>query len=187
MRMFTEVGRRVGAHSTGVGNALLSLLPDEEIRALVARTGMSEVTPNTITDVERLLSQITRIRRDGRGRQAGTQARRAVRCRTGACRGVAVCDVGVGTGDPDDLRWRRGSDAMPGRRVRRPPRCVPSMRRPRPPPNPARCSARKSGPPETKEVLVKAAPRRVSVRFSSSARPKMIAATPASMSPPFLP
>src|SRR6478672_8977941 len=40
MRMFTEPGRRVPAHCTGVGKALLSQLSDEAVRELLARTGM---------------------------------------------------------------------------------------------------------------------------------------------------
>ena len=44
MRMFTEVGRRVLPHSTGVGKALLALLPQAEARALLARTGMPAAT-----------------------------------------------------------------------------------------------------------------------------------------------
>ena len=39
MRMFTEVGRRVLPHSTGVGKALLANTPPDEVRALLARTG----------------------------------------------------------------------------------------------------------------------------------------------------
>jgi len=76
---------------------------------------------------------------------------------------------------------------MPGRRVRRPPRCLPSPTD-APSSSPAQPSQvqrqKESSPPETKEVLVKAAPRRVSVRSSSSARPKMTAATPASLPAP---
>ncbi len=40
MRMFTEVGRRVPAHCTGVGKALLSQLGDDEVLDLLRRTGM---------------------------------------------------------------------------------------------------------------------------------------------------
>lgn len=41
MRMFTEVGRRVLPHSTGVGKALLAGFPADEVRALLARTGIA--------------------------------------------------------------------------------------------------------------------------------------------------
>jgi IclR family transcriptional regulator, acetate operon repressor len=65
MRMFTEVGRRVPAHCTGVGKALLAQLPPLEAQALLARAGMPAQTPHTITDPERLAQELERIRRQG--------------------------------------------------------------------------------------------------------------------------
>ncbi|NYI08363.1 IclR family transcriptional regulator [Allostreptomyces psammosilenae] len=65
MRMFTEVGRRVLPHSTGVGKALLAQLPVEEADAIIARTGMPPATPYTITDPESFREELARIR--GRG------------------------------------------------------------------------------------------------------------------------
>lgn len=73
MRMFTEVGRRVPAHCTGVGKALLSQLPDEQVRELLARTGMPVQTPHTITDSDVLLAELARIRRDGYALDEGEQ------------------------------------------------------------------------------------------------------------------
>ena len=40
MRMFTEVGRRVLPHCTGVGKALLAAMPHEEVARVLRRTGM---------------------------------------------------------------------------------------------------------------------------------------------------
>ncbi|GDY30627.1 IclR family transcriptional regulator [Gandjariella thermophila] len=65
MRMFTEVGRRVLPHGTGVGKAILSRLPVDDVRALLARTGMPAFTPNTITDPEELIRQLRRIAEQG--------------------------------------------------------------------------------------------------------------------------
>jgi len=65
MRMFTEVGRRVSAHSTGVGKALLSLLTDDQVLALLHRTGMPVRTEHTITDPAKLLGELDHIRRQG--------------------------------------------------------------------------------------------------------------------------
>lgn len=65
MRMFTEVGRRVQPHCTGVGKALLAQLPDQRVREILARTGMDAHTPNTFTDAEALLAELERIRRQG--------------------------------------------------------------------------------------------------------------------------
>ncbi|MGH3318581.1 MAG: IclR family transcriptional regulator [Streptosporangiaceae bacterium] len=65
MRMFTEVGRRVMPHCTGVGKALLSQLPDAEVRELLRRTGMPSQTPHTIADMDALLGELEHVR--GRG------------------------------------------------------------------------------------------------------------------------
>ncbi|MBU7600538.1 IclR family transcriptional regulator [Streptomyces sp. P38-E01] len=64
MRMFTEVGRRVLPHSTGVGKALMAHMPDVEVRALLARTGMPAATDRTLTTPEGFLGalEITRDR-----------------------------------------------------------------------------------------------------------------------------
>ena len=60
MRAFTEVGRRVYLHSTGVGKALLAQLDDDRISDLIGRTGLPAATPTTITDSAALLAQIAR-------------------------------------------------------------------------------------------------------------------------------
>jgi IclR family acetate operon transcriptional repressor len=65
MRMFTEVGRRVPVHCTGVGKALLAQLPPPDAHALLARTGLAAQTPHTITDPERLARELERIRVQG--------------------------------------------------------------------------------------------------------------------------
>jgi IclR family acetate operon transcriptional repressor len=65
MRMFTEVGRRVQPHCTGVGKALLSLLPEPTVRGILARTGMAAQTPRTITDADALVAELARIRERG--------------------------------------------------------------------------------------------------------------------------
>jgi IclR family transcriptional regulator, acetate operon repressor len=65
MRMFTEVGRRVLPHSTGVGKALLANTPDGEVRALLARTGMPAATEKTITTPDAFLAALAEVRRLG--------------------------------------------------------------------------------------------------------------------------
>ncbi len=65
MRMFTEVGRRVAAHSTGVGKALLSQLPDNQVLELLRRTGMPAMTPRTHTDPIAFLAELAEIREQG--------------------------------------------------------------------------------------------------------------------------
>ncbi|MEW2356574.1 IclR family transcriptional regulator [Spirillospora sp. NPDC029432] len=65
MRMFTEVGRRVRPHCTGVGKALLSQLPERRVREILGRTGMEPQTPNTFTDPDALVAELARIRERG--------------------------------------------------------------------------------------------------------------------------
>ena len=73
VRMFTEVGRRVYAHCTGVGKALLAELPDDDVRDLVGAAGMPATTEHTITDVDDLLEELGRIRQRGYAIDDGEQ------------------------------------------------------------------------------------------------------------------
>src|SRR5262245_43514083 len=62
MRMFTEVGRRVSAHCTAVGKAILGQLPPSTVHELVGRMDLSAYTPATITDPATLLAEFERVR-----------------------------------------------------------------------------------------------------------------------------
>ncbi|OBI53851.1 IclR family transcriptional regulator [Mycobacterium sp. E787] len=73
MRMFTEVGRRVYPHCTGVGKALLMQLPNDAVRALVSRTGMPAPTENSHTTPEELLADIELCRSRGYAVDEGEQ------------------------------------------------------------------------------------------------------------------
>ncbi|MSR99425.1 IclR family transcriptional regulator [Arthrobacter sp. BL-252-APC-1A] len=65
MRTFTEVGRRAHTHATGVGKAILAQLSDEQVRRVISRTGLPAATQASITDVEELLVDVSRIRQRG--------------------------------------------------------------------------------------------------------------------------
>lgn len=65
MRMFTEVGRRVSAHCTGVGKALLSQLSDQQVFELLGRTGMPAHTPHTFTEPSALVRELAVVRAQG--------------------------------------------------------------------------------------------------------------------------
>jgi IclR family transcriptional regulator, acetate operon repressor len=73
MRTFTEVGRRVLPHCTGVGKALLAQLDPAEAREIMARTGMPAQTPRTITDPARLLRELAHVRARGYAIDSGEQ------------------------------------------------------------------------------------------------------------------
>ena len=73
MRMFTEVGRRVQPHCTAVGKALLAATTDEEVRALLQRTGLPRHTAHTVTDPDEFLAQLGRVRDSGYAMDEGEQ------------------------------------------------------------------------------------------------------------------
>jgi IclR family transcriptional regulator, acetate operon repressor len=73
MRMFTEVGRRVPLHSTGVGKALLAQLPEAEAAAVLKSTGMATITDLTITEPEHLQNELVAGRALGYFVDAGEQ------------------------------------------------------------------------------------------------------------------
>jgi DNA-binding IclR family transcriptional regulator len=65
LRMPSQVGRRLPAHCTGVGKALIAFLPEEVVRSLVTRRGLASYTPNTITSVVRLEKELAIVRERG--------------------------------------------------------------------------------------------------------------------------
>ncbi|OYO11065.1 IclR family transcriptional regulator [Enemella evansiae] len=65
MRMFTEVGRRVAVHNTGVGKAMLAGLDDAAVLSLLHRTGMEQRTPRSHATPEALLADLAEIRARG--------------------------------------------------------------------------------------------------------------------------
>jgi IclR family acetate operon transcriptional repressor len=73
MRMFTEVGRRVLPHSTGVGKAVLAEMDPGEVRALVERTGMPARTEHTITTPDALAKELAATRKRGYALDEGEQ------------------------------------------------------------------------------------------------------------------
>lgn len=73
MRMFTEVGRRVDAHATAVGKAVMATMPHDEALQVLDRTGMAPQTERTITDIETMRSELARIREVGYALDDGEQ------------------------------------------------------------------------------------------------------------------
>ncbi|MDH6121085.1 IclR family transcriptional regulator [Kitasatospora sp. GAS204B] len=64
LRPFTRVGRRLPAHSTSHGKALLATYPDEQVRELLPAT-LAQLTEHTITDREQLIEELGRVRESG--------------------------------------------------------------------------------------------------------------------------
>jgi DNA-binding IclR family transcriptional regulator len=62
LRMPSQVGRRLPVHCTGIGKALIAFLPEEVLKGLVAKRGLQQFTPNTITDLPALAAELARVR-----------------------------------------------------------------------------------------------------------------------------
>jgi IclR family transcriptional regulator, acetate operon repressor len=88
VRMFTEVGRRVLPHTSGVGKVVLAFHPRPEVEALLARTGLPRRTSRTITDPARFLAELDAVARQGYAIDSGEEEV-GVRC-------LAVPVFGVG-------------------------------------------------------------------------------------------
>jgi IclR family acetate operon transcriptional repressor len=65
LRMFTQVGNRLPAYSTGSGKAMLAFLPTDVVSGILRRFGMPPRTRATITHPDRLLDELSRVRELG--------------------------------------------------------------------------------------------------------------------------
>ena len=64
LRMLTAIGRRLPAYATGVGKALLMGKSEAELRKLYP-SGLTALTPKTVTDISALYEQLSAAERDG--------------------------------------------------------------------------------------------------------------------------
>lgn len=62
-RMRSRVGLAIPMHCTAIGKSVLAHMPEPEVRALVARTGLPGMTRHTLTDLDRLLTELRAVRR----------------------------------------------------------------------------------------------------------------------------
>jgi IclR family acetate operon transcriptional repressor len=65
VRLFTEVGRAIPAHTSGSGKALLAWRAPADVAALFDGVALAPVTSRTLTSVEALEEDFARIRRRG--------------------------------------------------------------------------------------------------------------------------
>lgn len=65
IRAFFRPGTRSPFHASGVGKAILSHLPREQVERMVARTGLERFTPTTITTLDGLMADLSRSRARG--------------------------------------------------------------------------------------------------------------------------
>lgn len=103
VRMFTEVGRQVELHCTGVGKALLSQLDEARVRDIIRRVGLPGYTQHTHTTPAGLLRDLAEVR--ARGYAVDEQEQEE---------GVRCVAVPVG---PEPLSWMAVSVSGPVTRM----------------------------------------------------------------------
>jgi DNA-binding IclR family transcriptional regulator len=64
LRMFSAVGRRLPAHATALGKALLAQRSDDEVRAILPEV-LNPLTPRTICDADVLIERLAEVREAG--------------------------------------------------------------------------------------------------------------------------
>jgi len=65
LRMNESVGSTGPLHATAIGKCMLAYLPDSEVSRLIEQLELAPVTPNTITDRDRLRAELQRIKETG--------------------------------------------------------------------------------------------------------------------------
>ena len=65
VRMACSIGARAPAYCTAVGKSILAELSDAEVDAVVRRSGLKRVTPNTITSIQALRAELRAVRMRG--------------------------------------------------------------------------------------------------------------------------
>lgn len=62
VRMYSQIGNASPVYCTGVGKAALSVLADDQVRAIAARISFRQYTANTLTSADKLVDEVRRIR-----------------------------------------------------------------------------------------------------------------------------
>lgn len=65
IKLATWIGKRMDAHCTGVGKALIAYLPDMELDLLIKEHGLPRHNENTIVSVKKLKAQLAEVRKLG--------------------------------------------------------------------------------------------------------------------------
>ncbi|WP_042878532.1 IclR family transcriptional regulator [Cupriavidus necator] len=75
LRYILDVGERVALHASGLGKAMLGLLPPEAARARLESIERRAVTPHTVVEIEPLMAQLAQGRELGwyEARDEGTE------------------------------------------------------------------------------------------------------------------
>lgn len=62
---YSVVGKTRPMHCTGSGKAMMSYLPEAQVKEIIAQWGLQKITPNTITDADQLMKELVLCREQG--------------------------------------------------------------------------------------------------------------------------
>ncbi|TVT52440.1 IclR family transcriptional regulator [Amycolatopsis rhizosphaerae] len=110
VRLISEVGRRLPAHCTAVGKALLAGLPTEELAERLHGHRLTALTGRSITSRAALLPELDRVRADGVAHERGESNPDAgcVAAPVPDARGrwVAAMSISIPTSRHSEAAWR---------------------------------------------------------------------------------
>ena len=117
VRMVSAVGRRLPAHCTAVGKVLLSSLAATDLDARLGGGDLLAMTPDSITDPDRLRAELERVRAEGVAVDDG-ESDSAVRCVGAPVRDHTGTTVAAMSISAPIIRWTPATHAEWTRLVR---------------------------------------------------------------------
>jgi DNA-binding IclR family transcriptional regulator len=104
VRMVSAVGRRLPAHCTAVGKILLSGLDQAGLDAVVTKDPLPGMTPDSITDPDRLRAHLEHVRAEGVAVDIG-ESDSAMRCVAAAIRDHSGAVIAAMSVSAPIIRW----------------------------------------------------------------------------------
>ena len=104
VRMVSAVGRRLPAHCTAVGKILLSGLDQAGLDAVLMKGALPGMTPDSITDPDRLRAHLERVRAEGVAVDIG-ESDSAMRCVAAAVRDHSGATIAAMSVSAPIIRW----------------------------------------------------------------------------------
>ncbi|MBG0566527.1 IclR family transcriptional regulator [Actinoplanes aureus] len=104
VRMVSAVGRRLPAHCTAVGKILLAGLDQASLDAVLAKGPLPGMTPESITDPERLRAHLDQVRAEGVAADIG-ESDSAMRCVAAAVRDHSGATIAAMSISAPIIRW----------------------------------------------------------------------------------
>ncbi|MDD2574404.1 MAG: IclR family transcriptional regulator [Bacillota bacterium] len=65
IRMYSDIGRRVPAHSTALGKAMMAHMNVAEVEEIISTRKLRAVTPKTITDKQKFMEELRKVKAKG--------------------------------------------------------------------------------------------------------------------------